>query len=200
MQQCLPGAMYWHAIIPTTVAAETPTHKEVEESLAGNPQGTPTAPAASRYGMLTCSLCNTCIAGAKDSLFALRVIMAYDGNGHIKVFPARICMTCVTKPTTDPGEDHIEFWPHDHTIHSALMKYVFSLSQYVILLGTPPSGDVVWKCIMHLFYGGYQEWISQLGPITKEGKEYLEKRFLIPKEGTYAGVIGKTHVLHNDWI
>ena len=202
LSECPEGAKCWHAIVPTILCSETPTREEVAHSLRDNPNGTTTAPAASRYAILSCALCKTSVEGAKNTVYALRVVIgiAYPNNTRIKLFPARICMQCVTKPACGPGETVIQFLPADAIEQKAVNMRFMKIIESMLWIGDElPSGYLVWKLLRDSFREEHQDLLREMR-LTEEGQEFFRNRHIIPLPDTYPGAICKTHVLRDDWL
>lgn len=202
LRECPNGAKCWHAIVPTTLCAETPTRKEIANSLGDHPEGTVTAPAASRYAMLACALCETSVEGAKMTVYALRVAIGIANLNTmlIKLFPARICMQCVTKPASGPGETVIQFVPADALMQKAVNTRFEKIIKGMLWLGDElPSGYMVWQLLLNAFRAEQQDLFREM-ELTEEGRKFFCNRHIIPLPNTYPGAICKTHILRDDWF
>lgn len=200
LNECPRGAKCWHAIVPTILCAETPTHEQVTQSLREHPQGTLTAPAASRYAILLCALCKKSIAGSKDTLYALRMVIgvATPCNIRIKMFPARVCMQCVTQPAYGPGETQIQLMPSNGGTQMALNMRFSKIIGSMAWIGEPPSGYTVWQLLSRAFYEEHRDLLNEMD-LTEEGKTFFSTRHIIPLPGSYPGNICKIHIFRDDW-
>lgn len=195
------SAKCWHAIVPTILVAETPTHEQITEKLRDKPEGTVTAPAASRYAMLYCALCDASVAGTKNSIFSLRTLIAVGQprDIRIKFIPARICMKCITKPASGPGNTELQLMQSDAVSQLAVVQCLQEIIEETLWVGNSPTGFDIWKMLYKYFIGAHQNLLVKMG-LTEEERVFFRDRCIFPRRGEYRGVISKTHVLRDDWM